>query len=89
MKTDAGDGRADGDGPYRKTGSGENEGVIYIVAGSASKAHQYPLDHPANLVSMVELGSIVLDIDGDILNARFVSPNSQAIDYFTIVKNRE
>ena len=86
MKTDSGDGRTDGDGPYRKTGSGENEGVIYIVAGSAGKALQYPLDHPANLISMVELGSVVLDIDGYTLNARFVSPNSKAIDYFTIVK---
>jgi len=89
MKTDLGDGRTDGDGPYRKTGSGENEGVIYIVAGSSSKAHEYPLDHPANLIAMVELGSVVLDIDGDTLNARFVSPNSKAIDYFTIVKNQE
>ncbi len=85
MKTDPGDGRIDGDGVYRKTGV--NDGVIYIVAGSASKAHRYPLDHPANYVSMDKLGSLVLDIDGNELNATFVSPNPEAVDYFTIVRD--
>jgi hypothetical protein len=84
MKTDSGDGRIDGDGAYRKTGAGN--GVIYVVAGSAGKAHKYPLNHPANYASMAELGSMVLDIDGNELNATFVSPNPDAVDYFTIVK---
>jgi hypothetical protein len=44
------------------------------------------LNHPANYVSMAELGSMVLDIDGNKLNATFVSPNPDAVDYFTIVK---
>ena len=82
MKTDSGDGRIDGDGEYRKTGAE----VIYIVAGSAGKAHRYPLNHPANHVSMVELGSMVLDFTGNELNATFVSPNPEAVDYFTVVK---
>jgi 3',5'-cyclic AMP phosphodiesterase CpdA len=84
MKTDSGDGRIDGDGAYRKTGAGD--GVIYIVAGSAGKAHDYPLNHPANYVSMVELGSMVLDFNGNELKATFVSPNPKAVDYFTVVK---
>jgi 3',5'-cyclic AMP phosphodiesterase CpdA len=87
MKTDAGDGRVDGDGAYRKTNAGD--GVIYIVAGSASKAHNYPLNHPANFISMVELGSMVLDFDDKKLTATFVSPNPEAVDYFTIVKEIE
>ena len=84
MKTDSGDGRIDGDGAYRKTGA--DDGVIYIVAGSAGKAHTYPLNHPANYISMAELGSLVLDFNGNKLNATFVSPNPQAVDYFTVVK---
>jgi len=84
MKTDSGDGRPDGDGEYRKTGT--NDGVIYIVAGSASKAHKYPLDHPANFISMDELGSLVLDFDDNKLQATFVSPNPEAVDNFTVVK---
>jgi 3',5'-cyclic AMP phosphodiesterase CpdA len=84
MKADSGNGRIDGDGEYRKTGTGD--GVIYIVAGSAGKAHTYPLNHPANYVSMAELGSMVLDFDGNELKATFVSPNPQAIDYFSVVK---
>lgn len=87
MKTDSGDGRIDGDGAYRKTGA--NDGVIYIVAGSASKAHIYPLNHPANYISMAELGSLVLDFNGNKLNATFVSPNPQAVDYFTVVKEND
>jgi predicted phosphodiesterase len=84
MKTDSGDGRIDGDGEYRKSAAGA--GVIYIVAGSAGKAHQYPLNHPANYVSMAELGSMVLDFTGNELKATFVSPNPGAVDYFTVVK---
>jgi len=84
MKTDSGNGRIDGDGEYRKTGDGD--GVIYIVAGSAGKAHTYPLDHPANYVSMAELGSLVLDFNANELKVTFVSPNPKAIDYFTVVK---
>ena len=84
MKADTGDGRIDGDGAYRKTAAGD--GVIYVVAGSAGKAHKYPLNHPANYVSMAELGSMVLDFNGNELNATFVSPNPDAVDYFTIIK---
>ena len=84
MKTDSGDGRIDGDGAYRKNGDGD--GVIYIVAGSAGKAHEYPLNFPENYISMAELGSMVLDFDGDELQATFVSPNPDAVDYFSVIK---
>ena len=84
MNTDTGDGRIDGDGVYRKTGA--DKGVIYIVAGSAGKAHKYPLNHPANYVSMAELGSMVLDFKGNELKATLVSPNPKAVDYFTVIK---
>ena len=84
MKTDSGNGRIDGDGEYRKTSA--SDGVIYIVAGSAGKAHEYPLNHPANYISMAELGSMVLDFDGNKLKATFVSPDPEAVDYFTVVK---
>jgi len=87
MKTDSGNGRIDGDGAYRKTG--DNDGVIYIVAGSAGKAHEYPLNFPANYISMAELGSMVLDFDGDELQATFVSPNPNAVDYFSVKREIE
>ena len=86
MKSDSGDGRADGDGEYRKAFGDNSYGPIYTVAGSSGKTAGGPLNHPAHYISMAELGSVVLDFNGNSLNATFVSPNAAITDYFSLTK---
>jgi hypothetical protein len=98
MKIDAGDGRPDGSGPYRKAtlGTGIHEGAVYVVAGSSgkvslandkSRARGY-LDHPAMFLSLARLGSFVIDVDGNKLDATFLSENGERLDYFTMIKGK-
>ncbi len=87
MVLDAGDGDDAGDGHYGKTslGTAPHEGAVYVVAGSAGKIDGGPLNHPAMHVSLNQLGSLVLDIDGDRLDASFVGLTGVE-DHFTLVK---
>ena len=86
MLIDNGDGKSDGDGSYEKLYSQVNNGVVYTVAGSSGKAGGGSLDHPVHYVSYEELGSVVLDFNGDRVDATFVSPNTSIEDHFSIVK---
>jgi hypothetical protein len=98
MKLDAGDGRPDGKGAYQKRtfGKGAHEGSVYIVAGSSGKvslqneksAKRGYLDHPAMFLSLPRLGSLVLDVDGNRLDATFISETGERLDYFSIVKGK-
>lgn len=85
---DSGDGDAAGDGPYRKAtlGLAPNEGEVHAVAGSSSEVRITTLDHPAHRVGLLELGSMVIDIDGNTLDAKFLNSNVQVTDAFQIVK---
>jgi len=89
---DSGDGRLNGDGVYSKPSSGQaaNEGTVYSVVG-CSGLHDIglgSLNHPLMFISLDTLGSMVLDIDGDQLDARFIDNNGSVQDYFTLVKGR-
>jgi hypothetical protein len=44
------------------------------------------MNHPAMAVSLCELGSLVLEIDGDQLDARFLSSDGTVRDHFRIEK---
>lgn len=91
MILNSGSGRVDETGAYVKQTSGPNadRGTVYVVAGSSGwvRGCCYGV-HPAMYTSMAEIGSLVLDIDGDTLQGTFVSGDSGGIyDYFTIEKN--
>jgi hypothetical protein len=88
MKKDAGNGRTDGTGAYEKAGGGpvSHDGAVYVVAGSSGQMTSAPLNHPAMYLSLVTLGSLVLDIDGNTLDATFLDSAGAVRDYFTIVK---
>jgi hypothetical protein len=86
MKSDSGDGRLDGDGDYRKAYGDNSYGAIYTVAGSSGKKGGGALNHAAHYISMNELGSVVLDFDGAIVDVTFVSPNPDAVDYYRVTK---
>ena len=88
MKVDAGDGRRDGDGPYHKPVDPHAAfaGAVYAVAGSSSKIGGGTLDHPVMVSSQNVPGSLVLDVNGLVLDARFLDSAGAVTDSFTILK---
>lgn len=87
MVRDAGDGAAAGDGVYGKAHAGlhPHEGTVYAVVGSGGWTGPGTYNHPVMRVSAPTLGSLVLDIDGDRLDAAFVGLGGVE-DRFTIHK---
>ncbi len=90
MIQDEGSGREEDTGAYRKPDSGEaaNQGAVYVVAGSSGWAtfRVDPDQHPALFMSELEAGSMVIDIDGERLDARFLRDTGAIDDHFTILK---
>jgi len=88
MVVDSGFGRPGIDGPYVKPtlGSGPFEGAVYVVAGSSGTTSGGTLNHPVMVESLNLLGSLVLDVAGNRLDAHFIGSNGAALDSFTIVK---
>ncbi|MBX7244497.1 MAG: metallophosphoesterase family protein [Candidatus Sumerlaeaceae bacterium] len=88
MVINGGNGRIGGNGAYSKASySATNAGAVYAVAGSSGQISGGSLNHPAMCVSLNTLGSMVIDIDGNQLDARFLSSTGTTPDYFTIVKD--
>ncbi len=90
MKIDAGNGQEGGDGAYKAVYDEADpfQGAVYITAGSSGKISGGPLDHPVMVhASLNLLGSLVLDIDGNRLDATFVRSDGTTPDSFTILKN--
>jgi hypothetical protein len=88
MRKQPGNGRSDGDGAYIKplTGPKARQGTIYNVAGSAGQISGGKLNHPAMLLSLNQLGSVVLDIEGNRLNSTFLGADGVVRDTYTIIK---
>ena len=88
MKKDGGDGREDGTGAYQKAsvGPSPHEGAVYAVAGSSGQTSGGTLNHPAMFISLNSLGSMVLDINGNRLDAKFLRDNGTTPDHFTVIK---
>ncbi len=85
MKKDGGSGRDPN--PYQKSGGTQpHEGAVYAVAGSSGKTSGGTLNHPAMFISLNQLGSMVLDINGTRLDARFLRSDGSTGDSFTITK---
>ena len=64
-----------------------HQGTVYVVAGSASKVDNGPVDHPAHHVGLLEAGSMVIDINNHKLVARFINHGGQVRDAFSITKD--
>jgi hypothetical protein len=88
MKIDDGNGRIDDDGPYTKAAMNPtpHAGAVYVVAGSSGKLSGGSLNHPVMITSLKLLGSLVLDIDGNRLDATFIDKYGRPRDYFTMLK---
>jgi PKD repeat protein len=83
-----GDGRVGGDGAYQKPAlvAAQNSGAVYAVAGSSGQISGGALNHPAMYLSLNSLGSLVLDVSGNRLDAVFLDQAGTVRDSFTLVK---
>jgi hypothetical protein len=88
MIKDAGSGQpADTGAYYKPAGPAGNEGAVYVVAGSSGHAtFVRPIPHPAMFVTLLRLGSMVIDISGDRMDAKFLRETGAIDDHFTIIK---
>ena len=88
MKQNGGSGREDGSGAYTKasTTPAAHLGAVYAVAGSSGQTSGGTLNHPAMFISLNQLGSMVLDVDGNRLDAKFLRETGAIADYFTMLK---
>lgn len=89
MARDSGSGRTNESGAYLKNsiGPAPRQGTVYVVAGSSGWTwNHYGLNHPAMFTGKTELGSMIIDVDGQRLDARFLRENGAIDDYFTIIK---
>ncbi len=86
---DSGNGRPGSNGAYEKPGiiAAQNQGAVYAVAGSSGKVSTgYPLNHPAMFISLEKLGSMIIDVSGNQLDAVFLDNTGSVQDSFSIVK---
>ncbi len=86
---DAGSGREDDTGAYQKPqGRVPHRGTVYAIVGSSGDVDPVPDPlHPSLYVIRNSLGSLVLDIAGERLDAMFLREDGTTNDYFTIVKS--
>jgi hypothetical protein len=90
MAKDSGSGRTNDTGAYLKTsaGPGPRQGTVYVVAGSSGWTWHYAgLNHPAMFTGLAELGSLVIDVNGQRLDAKFLRETGAIDDHFTILKS--
>lgn len=85
---DAGNGVPQEDGAYGKSAGGPtpHEGTVYLVTGSGGSVLGGGFAHPAIFTARADLGSVVLDVLGNRLEARFLTATGTVADTFTIVK---
>jgi len=76
------------EGAYRKWSPSlePHSGAIYIVAGSSGQISGGLLDHPVMVRSLNSLGSVMLDIDGGVLEASFLDDVGLVLDRFALHK---
>ncbi|MDB6035027.1 MAG: metallophosphoesterase [Verrucomicrobiales bacterium] len=92
MIVDGSVGRTSTGGPYRKPsgGLGAHQGAVYTVCGCSGEGgvgEGFPL-HPAMALNHGGFGSLVIDVNGLSLTARFLRPSGAVDDEFTIDKGQ-
>jgi len=56
------------------------------VIGSSSKVDDGPLNHPALPYSIREAGSMIFDVNNNVLKAYFINKTGEVKDQFEIIK---
>ncbi len=87
MKVQPGDGRPDGNGAYTKAtnGKGPFEGIVHSVVGSSSQLSAVG-SHPAMVAKISAFGSMLIDVEGNRLEARFLDKTGVVRDSFAVLK---
>jgi hypothetical protein len=85
---DGGNGNPAGDGAYPKS-SDVNQGAVYVVAGTGGKLPEAGTGtHPVMVFTdFASNGSLLVDINGDVLTARFLRSDGGFTDAFSIDKS--
>ena len=84
---DDGDGDPDGDGAYRKSqGIAANQGTVQVVAGHAGQTLGRAGTVPVMKKTIVEFGSVLVDVYGDTLTGKMINRAGKVRDLFSIVK---
>lgn len=86
---DDGDGDPKGDGPYRKRPGGvANEGTVQVVAGHGGQAlGRRPEPSPVMHRTIVEWGSVVIEVNGNTLTGTMIDARGKERDRFQLVKD--
>jgi hypothetical protein len=84
MIKDGGSGRPGETGAYTKATAAHR--AVYAVAGSSGQTSGGTLNHPVMYVSLNNLGSMILDVSGERLDATFLRENGTVADTFAIQK---
>ncbi len=81
-------GSGQGAGAYTKTAPGPvpHQGTVYAVPGASGKAGGGALNHPAMWISLNVLGSMVLDFNGNRLDAIYLDNAGSQRDTFSMIK---
>lgn len=90
MILDSGSGRTNESGPYLKVPvEGQPpSGTVYVVAGSSGWATETNGHHPVMHSQYLYTGSMVIDVNGPRLDAKFLRATEAVADYFTILKTQ-
>lgn len=84
---DDGDGDPESDGAYRKSrGIHAHEGTVAVVAGNAGAAMSRKGTASIMKRTIMEYGSVLVDVDGDTLTGRMVNRSGSVRDLFSLVK---
>ena len=70
----------------RSLGAAAHEGTVYAVVGSSARADAGPMNHPVMASSLMKIGSLVVDVDGNRLDGRFIGGEGEVLDHFSITK---
>ncbi len=84
---DDGDGDPNGDGAYRKgEGIHPHQGTVQVVAGHAGQSLGRKGTVPLMKRTIVEFGSVIVDVDGDTLTGKMINRSGKVRDVFSMVK---
>ena len=61
---------------------------MYTVAGCSSSPGGGTFDHPVKVISVNQLGSLVLDVTPDRIDATYLDHEANAFDQFRIEKRQ-
>jgi hypothetical protein len=88
---DDGDGDPAGDGPYKKSaGLKPHDGTVAVVAGhGGTSLSRKKTPSPVMYATILEFGSVLLDLKGDTLTGKMLNADGAIRDTFQLIKRGE